>query len=225
MTISGEAFAKFAQRLSKIRDEASTKILDYINKNKFLDFADSADPEALKSFIDYCYGITTKYGEAAGALSAEMYDALAELSGVAAPPAVPGATPEYWEVRKTVDGVLKKSKSEKLLSAAIGRQVKSVEMSTMRKNAERDGAEVAWIPHGDSCPFCIMLASNGWKPARKAKYADHVHANCNCELCVRFDGKTNVKGYDPARYKAMYDGAEGNSWKEKLKSMRSEIEI
>lgn len=225
MDISSAAFARFSQRLSNIRNEASTKILDYISKTNFLDFVESADPEALRSFVDYCYGITTKYGEAAGALSAEMYDALAELSGVIVPPAVPGATPEYWEVRKTVDGVLKQSKSEKLLSSAIGRHVKNIEMSTMRQNAERDGAEVAWIPHGDSCPFCIMLASNGWKPARKAKYAEHVHANCNCELCVRFDGETNVKGYDPDKYKAMYDNAEGDNWREKLKSMRSEIEI
>lgn len=95
---------------------------------------------------------------------------------------------------------------------------------TTLQNAERCGAEFAWVPMGDTCSFCRMLASNGWqrqsKKAMKGGHAEHIHANCDCQYAVRFDGKGGVAGYDPDKYKAEYDAAEGDTWKEKLNSMR-----
>ena len=220
MDISSAAFARFSQRMSKIRTTAASAILDILGE--FSPVLES-DPEQQAAFIDLAYGVVTKYGEASGALSAEMYDAIAELSGVIVPSAIPAETPPYWEIRKTVDGVLKQSHDPNMMAGAIGRQIKKVGTDTMLQNARRDGAQCAWIPHGDSCPFCIMLASRGWEDSNYT--VEHLHANCDCEYCVRFDGKTNVKGYDPDKYKAMYDNAEGDNWREKLKSMRSEFDI
>ena len=37
----------------------------------------------------------------------------------------------------------------------------------MLKNALRDGAEFAWVPNGDTCAFCMTLASRGWQRASK----------------------------------------------------------
>lgn len=72
-------------------------------------------------------------------------------------------------------------------------------------------AEWAWVPHGDTCPFCIMLASNGWQKASakllKGGHASHIHANCDCEFAVRFDGNTGVAGYDPEKYLRQYRAA------------------
>ena len=69
-----------------------------------------------------------------------------------------------------------------------------------------------------------MLASNGWQNqsarAMKGNHASHIHPNCDCTYAVRFDGKSNVKGYNPDKYKAMYQNAEGSSWNDKLNSMR-----
>ena len=53
-----------------------------------LQYQDNNDPEALAELIRYAYAIATRYGEGAAALSAEMYDALAELSGATVAPAV-----------------------------------------------------------------------------------------------------------------------------------------
>ena len=39
---------------------------------------------------------------------------------------------------------------------------------------------------------------------------------------MRFNDKTNVAGYDPDKYLAMYENAEGDTWKEKLNSMNRE---
>ena len=62
----------------------------------------------------------------------------------------------------------------------------SVSYTHLLKNAVRDGAEWAWVPHGDTCPFCITLASNGWQKASrkvlKGGHAEHIHANCDCAV-------------------------------------------
>ena len=56
-----------------------------------------------------------------------------------------------------------------------------------------------------------MLASNGWQKASakllKGGHASHIHANCDCEFAVRFDGSTSVAGYDPEKYLAQYRAA------------------
>ena len=56
----------------------------------------------------------------------------------------------------------------------------------------------------------------------KGGHAEHIHANCDCTFAIRFDNRTNVQGYDPDRYKRMYDSAEGATWQEKLNTMRRE---
>ena len=75
----------------------------------------------------------------------------------------------------------------------------------------RDGAEWAWVPHGDTCPFCITLASRGWQTASqkllKNGHAEHIHSNCDCEFAVRFDRRTSVAGYDPEKYLKQYRAA------------------
>ncbi len=90
--------------------------------------------------------------------------------------------------------------------------------------AIRDGAEFAWVPQGDTCPFCLMLASNGWQNASrktlKGDHAEHIHANCDCQFAIRFNGKPSYASYDPDKYKEIYNNAEGATWQEKLNSMR-----
>lgn len=84
------------------------------------------------------------------------------------------------------------------------------------------------MPRGDTCAFCITLASRGWQKASKAAlkggHAEHIHANCDCEYAVRFDGKSGVAGYDSDKYLKMYENAEGGSSQEKINSMRRELE-
>jgi hypothetical protein len=94
------------------------------------------------------------------------------------------------------------------------------------QNAVRDGAEWAWVPSGDSCAFCIALASRGWETASqkalKGNHAQHIHANCDCAYAIRFDGESKYESYDPAKYKEIYDNAsDGNSY-EKINAIRRE---
>lgn len=215
MDISKKDWLGYVRRLEKIDKKAGELMRAYIDLNG------TADTAAL---IDYAYGIATAYGEASAALSCEMYDAIAEASGRALPAAEPAATATYGETAKTVNGVLKQSQDPEMLSSSVSRLVKRAGADTTLKNAERDGSEFAWIPMGDTCAFCITLASRGWqrqsRKAMKGGHAEHIHSNCDCTYAVRFGGKGGVSGYDPDRYLEMYENAEGRTPEEKINSMR-----
>ena len=94
----------------------------------------------------------------------------------------------------------------------------------MLKNARRDHAEFAWIPSGDSCAYCSMIASAGWRPATnrtvQGDHAEHIHANCQCEFAIRFSKDLDVAGYEPDKLREEYNCAEGNTSREKINSMR-----
>lgn len=177
-----------------------------------------------QGLIDYAYAVATKYGEASGALAAAMYDAIVDLEKAFYPPAEPAATPSYGEVAKTVNGVLKYSQNPNSLANSVGRLVKRTGADTMLQNAERDGAQFAWVPHGDTCAFCITLASRGWQKVSaksfKNGHAEHIHTNCDCTYAVRHDSSFNVEGYDPEHYLEMYQNAEGSTPTEKVNALR-----
>ena len=161
-----------------------------------------------QKLIDVAYGLVTKYGEGSAALASEMYDALAELQGAHVPAAEPAETAEYGEVARMVNAT---KNSTPQLKSGVSRLVKRAGADTMLKNALRDGAEFAWVPSGDTCAFCMTLASRGWqrasKKAIKNGHAEHIHANCDCTYAIRFDSEVNVEGYDPDAYLKAYRDA------------------
>ena len=146
--------------------------------------------------ISYAYALASKYGEASAAAAAQMYDEIAEASGVSVSAAEVAETATYGEMAKAINGVTKKLTTDSQIGNVVGRHAKLAGADTMLKNALRDGAEFAWIPSGDTCAFCIMLASNGWQKASykalKGHHAEHLHANCDCTYAIRFDGKSAV---------------------------------
>lgn len=221
MTISTRDWLTFVNRLSSLSTRAALELRRWVNAQGGLLNIER------QTLIDYVFGLATKYGEGSSALAAAWYDAVAEASGQLLPPAEPAPTATYAETAKAVNGVLMTSQNEEVLSGAVGRLVKLPGVDTTLNNAIRDGAEVAWIPSGDTCAFCIALASRGWQTASrklvKNGHAEHVHANCDCTFQVRYDDSFRVAGYDPARYRAMYDAAEGRSSQDKINAMRREI--
>ena len=200
MKISSKAWQNYIKKLSKIDARAAGEVVAYMVSH------DVSTYEGTRALIDYAYAVSTKYGEAAAELSCQMYDAIATASKASVPAAEPAATATYGEIAKTIYGTLASTKNPDAVGAAVGRSVKLASVDTLQKNALRDGAEWAWIPSGDSCAFCMMLASRGWvkasKKAIKNGHAEHVHNNCDCTYCVRFDHETTVEGYDPD---ALYD--------------------
>lgn len=209
---------KYIGRLRKINDAAADKMRQYLQKHSIVTLQD------WNALIDYAYGISTKYGEAAGAIACEFYDATAKASGLILPAATPAETATYQEVAKAIRGTGKSGNTE-LMANSIGRLVKMAGVDSTMQNALRDDAEWAWIPQGDTCVFCITLASRGWqkasKKALKNGHAEHIHANCDCSYAVRFTPDDNImEWYDPEEYSNIYYNAKGKKPEDKINSLR-----
>lgn len=220
MDITAKAWQTFLQKLRTVNNAARDKILIYLRDHPIRTDLDR------QRLIEYAYLICTKYGEGAAALACTMYDAIATGSAAAVAPAVPAATATVNEVAKAINGTLKTGNMS-IVADSVGRIVKMTGVDTTMKNALRDGAEWAWIPSGDTCAFCITLASRGWQRASRAAikggHAEHIHANCDCTYAVRFDKSTDVAGYRPEEYLRMYENAEGQTPKDKINAMRREF--
>lgn len=203
MQISAKTWNEYITRVSRLNQKAGQLMREYIDAHG------TADTDGL---VAYAYGLVTKYSEGSAELACQMYEALAEAQGVYVPAAEPAATASYGEVARMVNAT--KDQNPANLPNGVSRLVKRAGADTTLKNAIRDGAEWAWVPHGDTCPFCITLASNGWQKASqkllKGGHAEHIHAHCDCEFAVRFRSDTTVAGYDPDKYYRQYREAGGD---------------
>lgn len=203
MQITEKAWVEYITKMSQISQKAADLMQSWVQKNGL---------ENDKALLDYAYALSQHYGQAIGALSCQMYEATAAAQGVIVPTAEVADLPDYGEVAKAVKGTKKQSPNN--IPGTLARLVKQVGADTTLKNAKRDGAQFAWVPHGDTCAFCITLASRGWqymsKKAMRNGHAEHIHAHCDCEYAVRFDGKSTVAGYDPDKYLEEYYDANGD---------------
>ena len=216
MEISRRDWVKYIRKLSAINKKAADRMQFWMDENP------DADVDEL---IWAAQNITGYYGEAAASLACEMYDATAAAMGANVPAAVPASVPDYGETAKAIRGTLKNK--DNTVPSTVGRMVKQMGADTTLQNAKRDQAQFAWIPNGDTCAFCLTLASQGWQNMRadtlKYGHAEHIHANCDCTFAIRFDTKSNVGGYDPGKYRRMYDDAEGDTPTEKINALRREF--
>ena len=203
MQITAKTWNEYITRLSRLNQKAGQLMRQYIDTHG------TGDADAL---ITYAAALVTKYGEGSAELACQMYDALAEAANAGVPAAEPAEPADYGEVARMVNAT--KNQNPANLPNGVSRLVKRAGADTTLKNAVRDGAEWAWVPHGDTCPFCITLASNGWQKASskvlKGGHAEHIHANCDCEFAIRFDHKTTLAGYDPEKYLKQYRDAGGD---------------
>ena len=213
MRISAKDWESYINKLSRINKKAADAMQAFIDKNGMDD---------MNAVVEYAYALATKYGEASGELACEMYDAVAEAAGKRVPPAEIAPTASYMDTAKAVHGTM--LNPHNTVPQTVGRLVKQAGADTTLRNALRDGAKFAWVPHGETCAFCITLASRGWQNVSKRTlrngHAEHIHANCNCEYAVSFDKNPHVEGYDPDYYLSIYKNADGAKPADKIKSIR-----
>lgn len=202
MRITATAWAAYTQQLAKLNKKAGQLMADYIAAHG------TGDTDAL---IAYAHALVTKYGEGSAELACQMYDALAAAARAGVPAAEPAEPASYGEIARMVQAT---KASPPQMQRGVSRLVKRAGADTTLKNALRDGAEFAWVPQGDTCAFCLTLASRGWQKASQAAikggHAEHIHANCDCEYAIRFDGRSTVAGYDPDKYLRQYRAADGD---------------
>ena len=219
MKITQAEWNNYTSKMSALSTKASEEFVEWANANGGWRNIDR------QLLAEAGWTIASKYAEGSSALAASMYEAIAQAEHVNVPSAELSANVDFGMVAKAINGALKHSDNDNFIADPVGRAVKQAGADTMLKNASRDHAEFAWIPVGDTCPFCLVLASNGWRRASKKTtnggHADHIHTNCNCQFAIRFNKNTNVEGYDPEAYQKMYYDAEGKNAKEKIKSLQA----
>ena len=199
MKLAAQTWSEYVARLARLNQKAGQLMADYIAAHG------TGDTDAL---IAYAHALVTKYGEGSAELACQMYDALAAAAKAGVPAAEPAQPASYGEVARMVQAT---KASPPQMQQGVSRLVKRAGADTTLKNALRDGSEFAWIPQGDTCAFCLTLASRGWQKASQAAikggHAEHIHANCDCEYAIRFDGRSTVAGYDPDKYLRQYRAA------------------
>lgn len=199
MKLTAQTWSEYVARLARLNQRAGQLMADYIAAHG------TRDTDAL---IAYAHALVTKYGEGSAELACQMYDALAAAARAGVPAAEPAEPASYGEIARMVQAT---KASPPQMQRGVSRLVKRAGADTTLKNALRDGAEFAWIPQGDTCAFCLTLASRGWQKASQAAikggHAEHIHANCDCEYAIRFDGRSTVAGYDPEKYLKQYQDA------------------
>lgn len=202
MKITANSWSEYTKKLSQLNQKAGALMREYIGQH---------GTEDTKPLMDYAMALIQKYGEGSAELACQMYDSMAQMAGVNVPSAEPADVASYKEVAKMVNAT---KDSPAQMENGVSRLVKRAGADTTLKNAKRDKAEFAWIPHGDTCSFCITLASRGWQTASedslKGDHAEHIHANCDCEYAIRFSKDTDVEGYDPDEYLQQYKEADGD---------------
>jgi len=216
MQISNKQWKQYQRRLSRISEKASAEMSAWIVANG------GYQSIQFEAAIAKAYELATKYGEASAALSALMYDTIADLSGAAVPAATVANTATVGEVSKAIYGASSYSQNDDYISGIVGRMVKQAGADTTLQNARRDGAEFAWISVGDSCAFCELLSASGWQRASsetiKGNHASHIHSNCDCQFMVRFNSNTSIQGYNPNT--KLYYETEGRTMEEKANTLR-----
>ena len=168
--------------------------------------------EQLVAIMQRCCGASSTV---AARLAAEFYDGLREWCGLAgdgfaaevAPMRDPGATDGF--VRAAVQGLVDGDGADAVADRLLDRLDQEVRQSANRcveANAKRDPKKPKWarVPTGaETCSFCVMLASRGFKYHTK-ELASHAHAHCDCRVVPGWDGYTSVEGYDPKYYEDCY---------------------
>lgn len=164
--------------------------------------------------------LAATYGEVSATAAADFYDASRADSDArgrytATLPALQARTPVRRNVKWATDPLFGGD-----MESAVGRMLAVTDeaalqegRNTIMHNAQRDPARprFARIPVGETCAWCLMLASRGpvYRSAESAGAAGQYHGgDCDCEPVASWDGGKDLPPiYDEGYYFEIYDRA------------------
>lgn len=188
---------------------ALTSILDDWERNGGGDVA-ALREAAYEAIEDVLNSYADTY---AAARAAEYYDAVRKAQGF------PGSYSAVAESLRNPDatlgavrafvGKVAEGKAQAFLTLCLQRidtETRRAANKCVAYNASKDPAKPWYgrVPRGETCGFCLMLASFGFY-AKTVAAAEHAHPNCDCRIVPGFPGETTVKDYDPDGMYERYD--------------------
>ena len=221
---------KFSRTLQHISQEARSEFQKLLSEVDFSDWSIAANQ--LRTLIQ---GIVSRYGLASAEIGAQWYEYCRKMNFDSRYTAIVGEVSRYSvssdvnaEIDKLFNGEVNEAELVSLLSGAVVDQVQKQARDTILSNLNAEYLDAiargdksfaskcgyARVTTGDSCAFCIMLASRGFvyaseRTATKSKRGDKYHNHCHC-VAVPFAKADSINGYEKTLYKhkQMYHDAD-----------------
>ena len=170
--------------------------------------------------IEMATWIADKYRFLGSELGAQWYDLCSELAGYSVDPAELQEQ-NSEEIRKRAEVATRKAMGgdyRQIFKDWLSNEIMASIRDTGDSNLWRDysrglvGGKWCRVPVGDTCAWCMMLASQGaWYLSEESalgKTAGHYHDNCDCKA-VYHASPESIEGYtELKKYKSMYYKAE-----------------
>lgn len=165
--------------------------------------------------------IAEKFAFLGAELGAQWYDLCCELAGIDAEPAEL-STPTSESLQIKAEATVKNSQMPTIqqtlnyyMQNVINESIRMTGDANLWRDYERGLSAGKWarVPVGDTCAWCLMLASQGaWyvsKESALGKESGHYHDGCNC-IAVYHADPIDIDGYGSklGEYKSMYYKAE-----------------
>lgn len=206
-----EQIQSFGNVSRQLQEAAIDEFMEYIYEGMSID-----------DVIDAATNVAMKFSYLGCELGAQWYDLCSELAGLDVESAY---LPEVDETQLAARarGAIESAPDTELIGDAfnyflqneINNSIRLTGSANLWRDYERGKSPGRWarVPVGDTCAWCLMLASNGaWYVSEKtALGADpsHYHDGCNCIAVYHADAES-IAGYSQYldRYKSMYYEAE-----------------
>ena len=221
---------QYATLVQRVSQEAKEQFRLSVDNIDFDDWSQAADD--LRTVV---YSIVDEYGLASSELGAQWYEYCKELADGRVSTAIVGQTSRY-SVESDVNAVIDKLFNGEIDIEELINQLSGVVVDQTQKQArdailtnldadikaafdngdysKADSMGYARVTVGDSCAFCVMLASRGFvyrskKTALRSQWGNKYHPNCNC-VAVPFHEAHTIPGYGDklAEYDRMYRDAD-----------------
>lgn len=210
MAIRRSWIDRFTRGINAISEDSRKRLAEALARIDYTQDVAVVREQAIAIMQAFCGRAT----DTVAMLSAEFYDGLREyelgqrMDAVAEsgrePEATDGAVRAF--ARKLVDGDA--GTFVDMCLSRLDYEVKVAASRTCLANAARDTRKpmFARVPAGgETCQFCLMLASRGFAYHNEAA-ASHAHANCDCRVVPSWTAHA-VEGYDPDALKAEWEAS------------------
>lgn len=201
-----EQIQSFGNVTSQLKQAAVDEFLEYVYEGMSVD-----------ELTEAATAVAEKYGMLGYELGAQWYDLCTELSGIDADPAeLPemDADAVAGRAKSAIANAPEGSSAGDVFKYFLQNEVQNSIRVTGSANLWRDyerglaGGRWARVPVGETCAWCLMLASQGaWYVSEQSALgaeAGHYHDGCDC-IAVYHADPDSISGYRSLRrYKSMY---------------------
>ena len=195
---------EYTRQINKLSEASRASLAEALSS------IDISDPASFDTVVALMQDFCSVSDQAAAQIAAAFYDfsreyCIGEALGAMplsnrVPEATTVAVKGVYAQHDTVEGIVTG------LQDRVDYEIKRGAAQSSILNGQNDPRKprFARVPSGgETCTFCLMLASRGfvYRSAQKAGELGHYHAHCDCRIVVGWDD-TEIEGYDPA---ALYD--------------------